>query len=106
MRLAAGAAAGAATTKCRGAQGQGAAVACGRRRSPDFTVSPAFMLIFRDGSLDGAEAMRFLISVAMHMKASSTLLAFLADVSRKGMLTDCCAEVKGRVGGGPWSSLH
>ena len=58
------------------------------------------MLIFRDGSLDGAEAMRFLISVAMHMKASSTLLAFLADVSRKGMLTDCCAEVKGRVGFG------
>eukprot|EP00967_Tisochrysis_lutea_P078809 scaffold107444_cov28-Tisochrysis_lutea.AAC.2 len=53
------------------------------------SVFPPTLIFGLPPSLVGAEAMRFLISPAIVMKASSTLVAFFAEVSRNGMLTDC-----------------
>ena len=43
----------------------------------------------------GAVAMRFLISPAIVMNASSTFVAFFAEVSRKGMLAESANSCEG-----------
>merc|ERR1711988_1864075 len=56
----------------------------------DFTDSvlpETWILLLLPSAADGVVAIRFLISPAIVMNASSTLVTFFAEVSRKGMFT-------------------
>ena len=54
----------------------------------DSVLPDTVILLLLPSDIEGALAIRFLISPAIVMNASSTLVAFFADVSRKGMLTE------------------